>query len=158
MSDLTPNLSFNTFLENEVVDYEKINENFDKLDGYALCIESGEKTAAYSGGASGNAVWRYKKYSDGTIEMYTKLELENLKCSSGASSPYYSGTLKTMFPIQLTEIHDIQTHLESSISGWISDNTGKDILDYIMFKVMSTVSESTNSFKQIFINVKGKWK
>ena len=64
MSDLTSNLAFNTFLENEVIDFEKINENFEKLDGYALCIESGEKTAIYSGGASGNATWRYKKYSD----------------------------------------------------------------------------------------------
>lgn len=158
MSDLTPNLSFNTFLENEVMDYEKINENFDKLDGYALCIESGEKTAAYSGGASGNAVWRYKKYSDGTIEMYTKIELENLKCNSGASSPYYSSDMKVMLPMNLVNIDYVNMFLTSDTVGYVSDKTGKNVLDYVLFKVISNALESSNIFKRVFIEVKGRWK
>lgn len=158
MSDLTPNVAFNTFLENEVIDFEKINENFEKLDGYALCIESGEKTALYSGGTSGNATWRYKKYSDGAIEMYTKIELENLKCNSGVSLPYYSPDVKVMLPINMISIDHIETQLASSTIGWISNITDKNIVDYILFKVISTAYESTNIYKQVFINVKGRWK
>lgn len=158
MSNLTPNMSFNTFLESEVLDFEKINENFEKLDGYALCIESGEKTATYSGGASGNATWRYKKYSDGTIELYTKLDLDSLKCSSGASNPYYSSDVKVMLPISITSIDGVQMHLSSDTTGWVCDKTGKSVLDYVLFKVMSTALESTNIFKRISIEVKGRWK
>nr|DAI11830.1 MAG TPA: hypothetical protein [Caudoviricetes sp.] len=158
MPNQTAKMQFNTFLENDVVDWSLINDNFEKLDNVVLCVESGEKTAAYSGGVTGNATWRYKKYSDGSIELYTKMEFDNIKCNGGASSPYYSGTSKVMFPFRLTAVHDVQMHLASNTIGWVSDITGKSVIDYVMFRVMSTAYESTNIYKQVFINVKGRWK
>lgn len=158
MPNQTSKMGFNTFLENDVVDWELINENFEKLDNMVLCTESGSKTAAYSGGTSGNATWYYKKYSDGTIEMYTKIEFDSLKCGSGSKTPYYSATSKAMFPLTLTAVTDVQMHMASDTVGWVVDVTGRGVIDYVMFKVTSMDIESTNVYKQVFVNVKGRWK
>lgn len=158
MPNQTSKMGFNTFLENDVVDWELINANFEKLDGMVLCVESGSKTAAYSGGSSGNATWYYNKYSDGTIELYTKIEFDSLKCNGGSSAPYHSTSSKAMFPLTLTSVTDVQMHMASNTVGWISDITGRGVVDYIMFQIMSMSLESTNVYKQVFINVKGRWK
>ena len=155
MPNTTEKQGFNIFLETDPVDFEKINENFQKIDSFILCTESGTKTASYTGGVTTNATWRYKKYSDGSIEMWTKMEFDNLKCNSGASSPYYSGSSTVYFPFSLSGVHDVQMHLASNTNGWVSDITGKSVLDYVMFRVMSTTFESDYIYKQVFINVKG---
>ena len=84
MPNTTSKLGLNTWLENDVVDFEEINENFEKLDNMVMCIESGTKTANFSGGTTSVATWRYRKYSDGTVEMSAKLEFTNLKCDGGS--------------------------------------------------------------------------
>lgn len=155
MPDKTAKNGFNIFLENDPVDWELINENFEKLDDMSLCYESGSKTAAYTGGTSANTTWQYKKYRDGTIEMSTKIEFDNLKCNGGTSSPYYSGTSKVDFPFTMSAVYDVQMHLASNTIGWVSDITGKSVLDYVRFRVMGTALETTNIYKQVFINVKG---
>ena len=158
MPDLSANMEFNLFLENDVVDWEKINENFEKLDKLVQCTESGTKSASYTGASSGNASWYYKKFSDGSIEMYTKLELDNVKCSSGASSPYQSGTISVNFPFKLVSVNDVHMNMASSTVGWVSDITGKGIVDLVRFTVRSTSYENSVVYKQIYINVKGRWK
>ena len=75
----TKNLGLNIWLENEPVNFEEMNENFEKIDHFVSCTESGVKTASYSGGSDTVANWRYKKYSDGTVEMSAKLNFTNLK-------------------------------------------------------------------------------
>lgn len=155
MANQTAKNQFNIFLENDTVDFELINENFNKLDDMNLCIASGMTTSSYSGGVTGTATWRYKKFADGTIEMSTKLEFDNIKCNGGTGSPYYSGTSTVNFPFSLSSVYDVQMHLASNTIGWVSDITGKSVLDYVMFRVMSTSYESENIYKQIFINVKG---
>lgn len=158
MPNQTAKIQFNTFFENDVVDWEKINENFQKLDDMALCIESGEKTASYSGDISGNVTWHYKKYSDGSIEMYTKIEFDNIKCNSGSAPPYYSGTSKVMFPFNLTAVHDVQMHLVANYIGWVSDITEKSVVDYVIFRLAGLTLETNYEYKRVFINVKGRWK
>lgn len=155
MPNTTSKLSLNTWLENDVVDFEKVNENFEKLDNMVMCIESGTKTANFSGGTTSVATWRYRKYSDGTVEMSAKLEFTNLKCNGGSSSPYYSGDSKVYFPFSFSSVYDVQMHLASNTIGWVSDITGKSVLDYVMFRVMGTAYESENVYKQVFITVKG---
>lgn len=155
MPNQTAKNSFNTFLENEPVDWEQINANWKKLDGMNLCVESGTKTASYTGGTSSAVTWRYKKYADKTVEMSAKLEFDNLKCNGGSSAPYYSGNSQVFFPFNFTEVYNVQIHLASNTIGWVSNITGKSVLDYIMFKVMGMTSESTNIYKQIMITVKG---
>ena len=155
MPNTTQNLGLNTWLENEVVDFEQINENFEKIDNFVVCIESGTKTSNYTGGSDSVATWRYKKYSDKTIEMWAKLQFTNLKCNGGTSSPYYSGESKIYFPFALASVNDVQMHLASNTIGWVSDITEQSVLDNVRFRVMSTSYESQPLYKQIFINVKG---
>lgn len=155
MPNKTTNLDLNTWLENEVVDFSEINANFEKIDSLVSCVESGIKTSNYTGGSDSVAKWRYKKYSDGTVEMSAKLGFTNLKCNGGSKSPYYSGTSNVYFPFTLTEVYDVQMHLASNTIGWVSDITGQTVKDMVMFRVMATESESTEKYKQIFIQVKG---
>ena len=63
-----------------------------------------------------------------------------------------------MLPINMTSIDHIEIQLASSTIGWISNITDKNIVDYILFKVISTAYESASIYKQVFINVKGRWK
>ena len=155
MPNKTNNLGLNTFLETEYVDFEQINENFEKIADLVSCVESGTKTSSYTGGSDSVVTWRYKKYSDGTIDMSAKMEFTNLKCDGGSSSPYYSGDSKVYFPFSLSQVYDVQMHLASNTIGWVSDITGKSVLDHVMFRVMGTEHESSYVYKQIFINVKG---
>ena len=155
MPNQTKNLGLNTWLENEIVDFEQVNENFEKLDGMAMVIESGTKTASYTGGVNGTAAWRYKKYSDGTIEMSTKLEFTNIKCNGGEQAPYYSGASNVYFPFEFSSVYDVNVHMSSNTIGWASDITNRSVLDHISFRIMSMYKETENVYKQIFINVKG---
>lgn len=155
MPNQTKNLSLNTWLENEVVDFSEINDNFTKIDNLVSCVESGIKTSNYTGGADSAAKWRYKKYSDGTVEMSTKLGFTNLKCNNGTASPYYSGLSTLYFPFNFKEVYNVQMYLASNTIGWVSNITGKSVLDSVMFRVMATELETSETYKQIFINVKG---
>lgn len=155
MPNKTTNLELNTWLENEMVNFEEVNANFETIDKLVSCVESGTKTSNYTGGSDSVAKWRYKKYSDGTVEMSAKLGFTNLKCNGGNQSPYYSGTSNVYFPFTLTEVYDVQMHLASNTIGWVSDITGKSVLDMVMFRVMATESETDEKYKQIFIQVKG---
>ena len=151
----TKNIKLNTWLENEPVNFEEINENFEKIDALPICIESGTKLGTYTGGSQTSNTWYYKKYSDGSIEMYTKLEFNNLKCDGGTEAPYYSGSSKVTFPFALKAVSDVQMHLASNTIGWISDITGKSVIDYVLFRVAALHREDSSVYKQVFINVKG---
>jgi len=155
MPNKTTNLGLNTWLEDEVVDFSEINDNFTKVDSLVSCIESGTTTSNYTGGSDSVANWRYKKYTDGTIEMSTVIYFTNLKCNGGAEAPYYSGSSKIYFPFTLSSVYNVQMHLASNTFGWVSNITGKTVSDYVMFRLMSLEYESTEEYKQVFINVKG---
>ena len=155
MPNKSSNLGLNTWLENEVVNFEEINQNFNIIDGLTSCIETGTKTASYSGGVSGVATWYYRKYSDKSIDMWAKLEFDNLKCNGGTSSPYYSGDSKIMFPFTMSRVSNVQMHLASNTFGWVSNITGRSVLDSVSFRVIGLEYESTTEYKQIFIEVKG---
>lgn len=151
----TANLKLNTWLENEPVNFEEVNENFEKIDKLPFCIESGTKAGTYTGGSNGSNTWRYKKYSDGTIEMSTKLEFDSLKCNGGTEAPYYSGDSKVTFPFALKEVYDVQMHMNSNTIGWVANVTNRSILDSVTFKVAAVYKENDLVYKQVFINVKG---
>lgn len=155
MATKTPKLGLNIWLENDPVNFEEVNENFKKIDDMVMCIESGEVSSSYSGGVSGSTTWKYKKYSDGTIDMSTKMEFTNIKCNGGSSAPYYSGTLSLYFPFTLSQVYDVQMHLASNTIGWVSDITGQSVLDKVMFRLLNMEYESDYKYKQVFINVKG---
>lgn len=155
MPNKTANLELNTWLENEPVDFEEVNANFEKIDKLVSCVESGNKTSNYTGGSESVAKWRYKKYSDGTIEMSTVIYFTNLKSNGGAKAPYYSESSTIYFPFSLNEVYNVQMNLASSSFGWVSNITGKSVLDSVTFRLMSPESESTEVYKQVFIDIKG---
>ena len=155
MPNKTTKLGLNTFLENEVVDFELVNENFEKIDKLVVCTESGTKTASYTGGVSGTTTWRYKKFSDNTIEMSTKMEFTNIKCNGGTASPYYSGISTVYFPFELTSVYNVQMHLASNTFGWVTNITGASVIDNVKFRILNPSKEETAVYKQVFITVKG---
>lgn len=156
MPNQTAKMQFNTFLENDVVDWELINQNFEKLDDTVLCIESGEKTAAYSGGSSGNAVWYYKIYSDGSLDMYTILDINNLRCSNGGKIPYYSDKVTVNFPFKLNNVNYMNIHVVSDDYVMVSNVTQKTSNDIIVFRLAAMESESNYKARQIYIEIKGR--
>lgn len=151
----TEKLGLNIWLENEPVNFEEINENFEEIDKMPIPIESGTKSSPYTGGSDSSATWLYKKYSDGSVEMCTRLEFTNLKCNGGTSAPYYSGVSEVTVPFTLSRTYDVQMHLASNTIGWISDITGRAAMDVIRFRVMAMGLETDTEYKQVFINVKG---
>lgn len=155
MATKTPKLGLNIWLESDQVNFEEVNENFKKIDDMVMCIESGEVSSSYSGGVSGSTTWKYKKYSDGTIDMSTKMEFTNIKCNGGSSAPYYSGILSLYLPFTLSQVYDVQMHLASNTIGWVSDITGQSVLDKVTFRLLAMENESDYKYKQVFINVKG---
>lgn len=155
MANQTARNKFNIFLENDVVDFEQINANFEKLDGMCLCTESGTKAANYTGTTSGSILWRYKKYADNTVEMDVKLEFGNIKCNGGSAAPYYSGQVTVYFPFNFSDVYNIQMHMTSNTVGWVQDITAKGSRDSVTFKVLSMTNESVNVYKEISLSVKG---
>lgn len=155
MANQTSRNKFNIFLENDFVDFEQINENFEKLDAMCLCTESGIKSANYNGATSGSILWRYKKYADKTVDMDVKLEFGNIRCNGGAAAPYYSGQVNVYFPFNLSSVTNIQMHMTSNTVGWVQDVTPKGTLDYVSLKVLGMQYESENIYKEISLNVKG---
>lgn len=155
MPNLTAKLGLNLFLENEVVDFEQINANFRKLDSLRTCTESGTKTSNYPGGSDGVATWRYKKYSDNTISLTTRLNFTNLKCTEGSAPPYYSATSEVVFPFAFSAIHNVQMHLASPTIGWVADSTGASTIDRVTFRLVGLEKETTIKYKQVYISVEG---
>ena len=166
MPNQTAKLKLNTFLENEAVNFEDLNENFEKIDGYVICTGSGTRSSAYTEGANSTATWHYKKYSDGTIDMSTKLEFTNLVCNrlpgSGSGSVYRSVTSTVNFPFGTYEIYDVQIHLVSDISSydnhaWVSNITDRNVTNALTFRLNSSTNEGSNRSinRQVYINIKG---
>ena len=87
--------------------------------------------------------------------MSTKLEFTNIKCNGGSKAPYYSGSSTVQFPFSMSEVYDVQMHLASNTIGWVSDITGKSVLDIVMFRVMAMEYEDDYIYKQVYITVKG---
>lgn len=155
MSSNTSNLGLTIWNESDPVDFEDINNNFEKIDRLVNCIESGTVTSTYTGGINSTAEWRYKKYSDGSVDMSTVLYFSNLTCNGGTEPPYYSVNSSVNFPFNFSRIYDVQMHLVSNNSGWLSNVTGATINNSISFKLFNITKETEDAYKQIFISIKG---
>lgn len=173
MPNKTAKLGLNTWLENEYVNIEEINDNFRLLDGFPMCVESGTKTSEYGYVnpensqfiSWGNVTWYFKRYAtsslDGNFEMSAKIEYsgnKDLKCN-GVLAPndamFYSGISRIMFPVKFKHVYDVQMHLASNTLGWLSDITGAAVSSYVQFRLVNPKEETESMYKQVFINVKG---
>ena len=164
MPNQTAKLKLNTFLENEAVNFEDLNKNFETIDGYVICTESGTSSSAYTEGANSTATWHYKKYSDGTIDMSTELEFTNLVCNRlpGSESVYRSVNSTVNVPFVMYKIYDVQIHLVSDISSydnhaWVSNITDRNVTKALTFRLNSSKNEGANRSinRRVYINIKG---
>lgn len=154
MPSMTNKLGLYTFLETDVVDFANMNENFEKIDELLNCKEYGTATAAYSGGSVGTATWTYRKYTDGSIELYTSIDVSTLRCNSGTTAPYMSSEATLALPFKVT-IKDLQMHLSSLVPNIILDQTNAVSSNNLVFKLCNYTKEESNSQKRMFVNVKG---
>lgn len=155
MATKSTKFGFNLFLENDIVNFEELNDNFKKIEDLVLITESGVKSATYTEGSEANVKWYYRKYSDGTLEMWTKIGYSKLICETGAAGQYSSAESTINFPFAFSSIENVQMSLNADMTGYVVNTTANAVLDSLKLKVISANKESTDIFKQISINVKG---
>lgn len=154
MPNQTKNLRFNVFLENEPVDFEQINANFEKIDSLLNCVEHGTKSTNYSGGATGTANWTYRKYSDGSIELYTVVDVSTMKCNIGDEMPFSSSAVDVPLPFKVN-VKSLLTHLSTSVMNIVTDETNSAAKNNLVFTLKGFANETATLSKRLFIHVKG---
>lgn len=156
MPNKTKNIGLTTWLESDVVDFEQVNDNFEKIDALVNCIEAGVIVGSYDdGGTVATTNWHYKKYSNGSVKMDAKLVFNNLICDTGDEIPYYSDSVTITYPFQFSSVYSVQMHAVSNGITWVADITGKTVVDSTTFRLVTRAKESGTVYKQVYITVKG---
>lgn len=156
-SDKTLNLGFHSWIETDAVNFEEINENFDKIDNLVHCTESGIMTMPYTNGSNTTAEWYYRKYSDGMVEACADLTYTNLICDQGSEAPYYSAKHSEItLPFTFARVYDLQMHLASNSMSWVTNITGSNISNRVIFRLFNVTVESSELYKQVFVHIVGR--
>ncbi len=121
MPNTTPNLGLNTFLENDVFDYNQLNSNFSKIDNLDIPGQTGTMTSTYSyvnynnSTTTGEVTWRFRRYKNKVIELNTVFTVNMLSTNNGTSPFYYSKILVLNMPVEFAggydKVYDINTSL-----------------------------------------------
>lgn len=155
MAKTEKNLGFNTFVENQIVDFDQVNENFKMIDKMCICTDSNQITA-------GNTSWYCREFADKTVDMTTKIEYADKRCTNGSKAPYYTSDVVVQLPFTLTKIHGIFFDLSLApksdgnyIYGWVQNVTPKTSLSSVTFRIMAMESETEYINKQVSIHVIG---
>lgn len=156
MSSKTKNLGLTTWDDTDPVDFEEINDNFEKIDNLVSCIESGVAQSTYTGGARETVDWHYKKYSDGSVDMTGVVYYTTLLCSNGDAPLYSSDVSDVTFPFEFNDIFDVQMNLTSGTFGWVCNANSATSLDHISLRIYNMWKETADVYKYIYINIKGK--
>lgn len=167
MPGSTTRYGFNTFMENDYVDWDLINQNFNNLDGKIMCIASQKYPAFYYLDGSDQSItasnqWQYKEYADKTFELSISVPHSNLACGVGAASPYASSSVAIVFPDSMKnrvqEVSCVQVSLKSEVTvGYVINQTPTNVLDRVVYKAYSNALESNpaTAVKSVDILVKG---
>lgn len=148
------------------------NANWDKIDALTHIKNSGKASSSYYSPATaasptGTVTWRYKKFSDGTFEMFGTLTVNNAICGTAASDgSYRSANIKIKYPtIGQTEVmYRNQTVRDgtdaddgSTYNSIVDVSTVADALSYSTVRLYATAKETKNKAKNIYIEIKGLW-
>ncbi len=155
MGQTTTNLGLNTFAETDIFDVSLINENFWTLDNASVCTESGTMSSNYTGAATGTATWRYKRYTDKTIELNTAISLNSVFPNNGSSPFYYSRDVNLSLPLALAQTYDIHIDIASSTNRWGIIISSDDITSGMVFRILSNTQTSVAGYQKVYIQVKG---
>lgn len=174
MPATTTNLGLIKPYESEYWDIDKFNENMDKIDALTHIVESGTATSdKYAINSvttkSGTVTWRYKKYSDGTLEANSAWKISNLRCNDkqGEDGTWRSGFVHVNYPSlgQQTVYYKNAMCASSSAASdatqcWVMDCSiyGEDA-GYQTIRLVATKNETdTSAEKVIYMEFKGTWK
>ena len=157
MATKTPNLGLNTWIETDPVNFEEMNYNFETIDKLVHCVESGFITAPYTNGSNTIADWYYRKYSDGMVEICADLTFTKLMCDQGSAAPYYSADHSEItLPFTFVRVYDLQMHTASNSLSWVTNITGGNVTNRVIFRRFSMSVESSELYKQVFVRIVGK--
>lgn len=157
MASKTTNLGLNTWNETDIVNFEEMNQNFETIDTLVHCVESGYITAPYTNGSNTTAEWYYRKYSDGMVEVSADLTYTQLICDQGSAAPYYSAKhSEVTLPFVFDRVYDLQMHIASNSMSWVTNITGSNISNRVIFRLFNMAVESSELYKQVFIHIKGR--
>lgn len=94
--EYTPRLGLRKPASGDYMDINDLNANMDIIDGKPTVIETG-----------GNSVLRFRKWSDGTYEMWGRGNNDNLNCNTPihSSGLYKSANATVNFPIVIKTIN-----------------------------------------------------
>lgn len=164
----TPNLGLATWLENDIVNFEDINDNFEKLDNCIVGLSKGYESepATVIGGGANASPWKYKTYSDGSTEITIAIQYAALRCcTANSAAGVYASETSTVYlpPTHVFDyIHDIRITAVNELSvGTKQAYNWASIIEYdsfsraIRFALLSTESEPDTNIKQVYISIKG---
>lgn len=173
MAEETSKLGLRKPTEDEYFDIVgDFNANWDKIDALTHIVDSGKKTSDFNepgkSTVGGTVTWYYKKFDDGTFEMFGNLTVNNWKCENPASSNMYRTTyMKIKYPqIGQTEIlyrnqsirDGTDTDADNSLFNYIIDvSTVADSLTYSTVRAYCNAKETAARAKNVYIEVKGLW-
>lgn len=155
MGGTTRNLGLNTFVETDIFDVDLLNDNFWLLDNASVCTESGTMNSTYTGASTGTATWRYKRYTDKTIELNTAITLNAAYPNLGSSPFYYSRDVNLSLPLALAQTYDVHIDVASSTNRWGIIVASDDITSGMVFRILSNTQASVASYQKVYIQVKG---
>lgn len=176
MPSQTPKLKLNVFYENDLFDYEKFNENMQKLETCPICIKS-DRTVAngaistqvatdLTAAFNKTTTWHWRLYSDGTFEAWTKFSDPSVKCTDAAGFCWTSKTLQFKLPTQSNGNSFFNPTSYDMIQLSVSDfgsliapmnNTAPDTAQFLNCRIMGFTDE-TNAvgvYRDIMIYMKG---
>lgn len=173
MAETTSKLGLVKPTEDEYFDIVgDFNDNWDKIDGLVHIVESGKKTTNFfspstATSATGSVTWRYKKFNDGTFEMFGCLTVNNAVCGTAAADgSYRAAGIKIKYPsigqnevlYRNQAVRDGTDASDGSIYNSIVDiSTAADSLTYSTVRLYATAKETKNRAKNIYIEAKGTW-
>ena len=174
MADTTPKLGLVKPTEDEYFDIVgDFNANWDTIDGLTHIMESGKASSSFyspntAASPTGTATWRYKKFSDGTFEMFGSFTVNNATCGTAAADgSYRASNIKIKYPsigqdeilYRNQTVRDGTDADDGSVYNTVVDvSTVADSLTYSSIRLFSTVKETKARAKNIYIEVKGLWK
>lgn len=159
MAVKTENLNLNTWLESDYVNFEEINENFETIDTFIVATEAGTVTSTYTDGSgiSGNITWRYKKYSNKTIEIVAAVDVHNWLANTqfGETGIYGTTDMTINMPFSFVNLYDTHVNVQCPNAMLIFNKTAITEATALTIQAAGFTSETDTDTKRIILNIRG---
>lgn len=110
-SNVTTNLNLHTWLETDVVDFEEMNDNFNKID-------AANKDYVVENGT--NDFWTYRKWASGRCELYGTSSHQNVTDWQTYGNAVYKYLTSPSYPITVNDPHVL------SVTPMVKPNSGEE--------------------------------